>query len=59
MFDWFSDENTAWSHKSQIGIETSPSHMEAETNSVPRAAGARILSLILMLPPRIKTPGPA
>ena len=31
MFDWFSDENTAWSHKSQIGIETSPSHMEAET----------------------------
>ena len=57
MFDWFSDENTAWSHKSQIGIETSPSHMGV--NSLPRAAGARILSLILMLPPRIKTPGPA
>ena len=53
MFDWFSG------HKSLIGIETSPSHMEAETNSVARAAGARILSLILMLPPRIKTPGPA
>ena len=58
MFDWFSDENTASSHKSQIGIETSPSHMEVETTVV-RAAGARILSLILMLPPRIKTPGPA